>query len=398
MQKTNNIKRFLILLTLFAFGSLTVLSLNQRRFEESAFQARIEGYRRLLEKFINQDWSIIAIRNDASMTVSKELSHFVNKDSECIRFYYDGREVGSYGNCLLTNHVNASSLSFGWSSHQTNIFLHEKYRKGVSIILAMDNHESFEMIEGKVNIPLLMRHITESFHLFVLSLILFSLGYLIYFVIQKIREQREESRNKVHDFSNLASDDQSIADELELIAKYPNAILALAKRIRRASVLKKSVLYNGPADRIEDHNLFELINEFCDGFFETKDQSVFFMNTFNTDIYVKVDKRLFQRVMSNLFDNAFKSVVIKEKFCLSVLQYTDQVEILVSNKGEIQNFNKVFKLGFSNRSSSGRGLYIIDDTVSKMGSEIYLIQGGNEISFSFCLPIVKEKSWPALYA
>ena len=102
--------------------------------------------------------------------------------------------------------------------------------------------------------------------------------------------------------------------------------------------------------------------------------------------------------MSNLFDNAFKAVIGKGNFKLSILESPDKIDFVVSNNGTLSSPEKIFQAGFSNRGSSGRGLSIVNDTISRLGTEIYLTHGSNEIAFSFSLPIAKEKSWPALYA
>lgn len=381
------------LMLIFVLGMIG--SVHERSIEVKVFQKEIDSYRHLLLNFMKQDWSLIAIRNNAPGAIIRELERFSNSKTKCVKFYYSEREVGQFGNCLLVTNEN---LKLGWNSMYGNLILFEKFREDISFEAFLDNSEGYTINEGNIELPIQLKHFKSSYVLIIIGCFVFNLIFFVSLFIIYIRKQKLNSENKIHDFINVLDDSQAIGEELEQNAFKPQAILVLAHKIKSISSLREASLYDGPQKDIQLYSIDELIKELTSGFFANRDQSVLSIGPYNPKIYFRIDKRILYRALVNLFDNAFYEVIGKSTFTLTILDSPNSVEFVVSNKSKLRKPHKLFKSGISGRRSTGKGLGIVEEMVSSLGSKIYLTYSDENVSFSFSVPKSMEESCAAFYA
>lgn len=385
-------KKYLLCFIYVLFVTSIVGSLHERSLEVSIFQSQIDSYRHILHTFFSQDWATIALSNKASSSVAKETAKFASQDTLCVKFFFERKEVGSFGSCIELYDLN--NFNLGWSSHEAKLVLNEDYLDNIDIITVIDNPLHYTIEDGLVKSGLKTRHLFRGAKSIFISILIFHLLFAIYYIIEKIKAQREQSRDRLHDHGENATDFSLLADELETHADSPNAIRKIAYEKRCVGELKKALLCTEGKEE-KEHRLSSLLEDFTIGFFEVRDKTIFEFEQCNQNIFVRVDKGILYRVLSNLFENAFNAVVGCGKFTLTILEGTREVELVVSNAGKIANPSKVFNRGVSNRGSTGRGLAIVDEALS---GGTYLTYSDNCVSFSFKLSKAMEATCPVFYS
>ncbi len=352
-----------------AMTTTFISSLVQRNFELNQLTLDHENYRKYIYKYFNQPWMLVAITNNSRGSIKSGLDKFADKHTTCLRFFFfqkgnSREEIGHIGSCDFRENKIPSQT--GWSNNSENLILYEKYHNGVETLIYLDNPRHITIVDGHFYLGISPHHFFLAVPYLVLALAIF---IFLFFSIAGISDLLKKKTRQIHDYRKVSTDDRRIADKLLENYNKPDEILKIASIEKKISNLKDSMLYVGEL-KIESYRLTDLLEEFLDAFFHTKDKTLLSYTPPSKKIFILGDKRYLFKALGNMFDNAIYEIAAAGELNFSVLEGTRTVEISLTNDGTVDHTK--IRPGYSSRKS-GLGLGIISESLLKMGSKLHFL-------------------------
>ena len=417
MEK-DNLKTIHKPLMIFYYGSLAVIFLSlslgayyfsyhflsneNKRAEINSLQVRESlstELRYIEEEFFTQSYDSITMR------IKNSLIKFGNPDFELYLFNTDGVCFYANGNSEESDCKNSSKKQENFLTYETDL----KFTTNTLGTMKVNVQDRFQFYTGSLA--------EFAFNLFApiflivailwISWVIFSRNKILAPYIQKMLSMEKDKasfdtiRQIIHDTKGEIASLYNLCPEIEELdqnkaMELKSTLDKIQKAFNNLHQVKDSIQ---PIKEESRHEVFNLMANI-----ETHEkfkyrhlaniQLEFSMNQINQE-KLKLDSSHFERVISNLIENAVASPCEKEIKTVHVntFRIEDKIIFQISDNAEgisKENLSKVFEKGFTTKANgTGQGLAFVKAQIESWGGEINIeseVSAGTKVTFTLPLP------------